>query len=187
MIVPGLVAVIMMIISALLTSLTIAREWERGTMEQLVSTPVRREEIVLGKLLPYVAIGLVVVAIVSILGIVVFGVPFRGNPFLLFVLSLFFLLGALGVGMFISRARAWNPFNCGYRSEVSRSLLEMFQVSRQLFVRLATVSISKPVDFVVCVSCPVGSISPAKIVPSSVWRTIAGTAGLAALRVAFVI
>ncbi|HET9886604.1 MAG TPA: ABC transporter permease, partial [bacterium] len=94
MIVPGLVAVIMMIISALLTSLTIAREWERGTMEQLVSTPVRREEIVLGKLLPYVAIGLVDVAIVSILGIVVFGVPFRGNPFLLFVLSLCFLLGA---------------------------------------------------------------------------------------------
>jgi ABC-2 type transport system permease protein len=102
MIVPGLVAVIMMIISALLTSLTIAREWERGTMEQLVSTPVRREEVVLGKLLPYVAIGIVDVAIVSILGIVVFGVPFRGDPFLLFVLSLCFLFGALGVGMFVS-------------------------------------------------------------------------------------
>ena len=57
MIVPGLVAVIMMIIAAMLTSLTIAREWERGTMEQLVSTPVHRFEVVLGKLLPYVAIG----------------------------------------------------------------------------------------------------------------------------------
>jgi ABC-2 type transport system permease protein len=102
MIVPGLVAVIMMIIAALLTSLTIAREWERGTMEQLVSTPVRREEIVLGKLLPYIAIGLVDVAVVSVLGIVVFDVPFRGSPLLLFLLSLCFLLGALGAGIFIS-------------------------------------------------------------------------------------
>ena len=59
MIVPGLVAVIMMIIAALLTSLTIAREWERGTMEQLAATPVTRLEVVLGKLLPYLAIGFV--------------------------------------------------------------------------------------------------------------------------------
>jgi ABC-2 type transport system permease protein len=58
MIVPGLVAVIMMIIAAMLTSLTIAREWERGTMEQLASTPVSRLEVVLGKLLPYLVIGL---------------------------------------------------------------------------------------------------------------------------------
>ena len=64
MIVPGLVAVIMMVIAAMLTSLTIAREWERGTMEQLASTPVTRIEVVLGKLLPYLAIGLVDVAAV---------------------------------------------------------------------------------------------------------------------------
>jgi len=102
MIVPGLVAVIMMIISALLTSLTIAREWERGTMEQLVSTPVRREEIVLGKLLPYVVIGLVDVGVVTALGILVFDVPFRGSPVLLFLMSLCFLFGALGAGIFIS-------------------------------------------------------------------------------------
>ncbi len=62
MIVPGLVAVIMMIIAAMLTSLTIAREWERGTMEQLASTPVSRLEVVLGKLLPYLAIGMIDVA-----------------------------------------------------------------------------------------------------------------------------
>jgi ABC-2 type transport system permease protein len=76
-------------------------------MEQLVSTPVRREEIVLGKLLPYVVIGLIDVAVVSVLGILVFGVPFRGNPLLLFFMSLCFLFGALGAGMFISaRARS---------------------------------------------------------------------------------
>jgi ABC-2 type transport system permease protein len=104
MIVPGLVAVIMMIIAAILTSLTIAREWERGTMEQLASTPVSRLEIVLGKLLPYLAIGLIDVVVCSALGVLLFGVPFRGSAILLMVLSLFFLLGALGLGTFISAA-----------------------------------------------------------------------------------
>lgn len=102
MIVPGLVAVIMMIIAAILTSLTIAREWERGTMEQLASTPVTRVEVVVGKLLPYLAIGLIDVTASSILGVVLYGVPFRGSPALLMILSFFFLVGALGLGIFIS-------------------------------------------------------------------------------------
>ncbi len=102
MIVPGLVAVIMMIIAAMLTSLTIAREWERGTMEQLAATPVRRTEVVVGKLLPYLGIGLIDVVVVSVIGVVLFGVPFRGNVFLLMALSFAFLVGALGLGMFIS-------------------------------------------------------------------------------------
>jgi ABC-2 type transport system permease protein len=102
MIVPGLVAVIMMIIAAMLTSLTIAREWERGTMEQLASTPVARAEVVLGKVLPYVAIGLVDVVVVSVIGVLLFGVPFRGSAALLMLLSLAFLVGALGLGVFIS-------------------------------------------------------------------------------------
>jgi ABC-2 type transport system permease protein len=104
MIVPGLVAVIMMIIAAMLTSLTVAREWERGTMEQLCATPVTRSEVVLGKMLPYVLIGLVDVAAVSAIGVFLFGVPFRGSPALLSILSLAFLIGALGLGMFISAA-----------------------------------------------------------------------------------
>lgn len=104
MIVPGLVAVIMMIIAAMLTSLTVAREWERGTMEQLVSTPVHRAEVVLGKLLPYLAIGLVDVVITSLLGVVLFHVPFRGGALQLMALSALFLTGALGLGMFISAA-----------------------------------------------------------------------------------
>jgi ABC-2 type transport system permease protein len=102
MIVPGLVAVIMMIIAAMLTSLTIAREWERGTMEQLAATPVTRLEVVLGKMLPYIAIGLIDVAVSSLLGVFLFGVAFRGSPLLLAILSFFFLSGALGLGMFIS-------------------------------------------------------------------------------------
>jgi ABC-2 type transport system permease protein len=104
MIVPGLVAVIMAVITAMLTSLTIAREWERGTMEQLASTPVRRVEVILGKLLPYLGIGLIDIVITVVLGLLLFGVPFRGNPVLLLGMSLLFLTGGLGLGIFISAA-----------------------------------------------------------------------------------
>ena len=104
MVVPGLIAVIMMIIAAMLTALTVAREWERGTMEQLAATPVHRVEVVLGKLVPYFGIGLVDVIVAVTIGIVVFEVPFRGSPlFLVFNASLF-LVGALGLGIFISAA-----------------------------------------------------------------------------------
>ena len=104
MIVPGLIAVIMSIIAAMLTALTIAREWERGTMEQLVATPVHRLEVVFGKLLPYLAIGLIDVAGTVILGVTLFDVPFRGSLLLLGGMTLLFLIGALGLGMFISAA-----------------------------------------------------------------------------------
>jgi ABC-2 type transport system permease protein len=104
MIIPGLVAVIMSIIAALLTALTIAREWERGTMEQLAATPVHRIEVVIGKLLPYVGIGLFDVVLAIAAGLLVFGVPLRGNVALLAALTLLFLIGALGLGMFISAA-----------------------------------------------------------------------------------
>ena len=104
MIVPGLVAVLMMMLSAMLTALTIAREWERGTMEQLAATPVGRVEVVLGKLLPYLAIGMLDVALVIVVGIALFDVPFRGSVLVLLPLTLLFLTGALGLGMFISAA-----------------------------------------------------------------------------------
>ena len=104
MIVPGLIGVIMMTIAAMLTALTIAREWERGTMEQLASTPATRAEIVLGKLLPYVLIGVVDVAVTAAAGVVVFGVPFRGSVLVFFGQTVLFLVGALGLGVFISAA-----------------------------------------------------------------------------------
>lgn len=102
MIVPGLVAVIMMIISAMLTALTVAREWERGTMEQLAATPVHPTEVIIGKLIPYLAIGLIDVTVAVFIGMFVFGVPFRGNPFLLVGMAILFLFGTLGLGVFIS-------------------------------------------------------------------------------------
>jgi ABC-2 type transport system permease protein len=104
MIVPGLIAVIMSIIAAMLTALTIAREWERGTMEQLAATPVGRLEVVLGKLLPYLVIGLVDVALTVLAGTLIFATPMNGSVILLGGLTLLFLIGALGLGIFISAA-----------------------------------------------------------------------------------
>jgi ABC-2 type transport system permease protein len=104
MIVPGLIAVIMSVIAALLTALTIAREWERGTMEQLAATPVHRLEVVLGKLIPYVAIGFIDMVVIILASLLVFGVPLRGDILLLTGMTLLFLLGALGLGIFISAA-----------------------------------------------------------------------------------
>jgi ABC-2 type transport system permease protein len=101
-IIPGLTAVIMGLIAALLTSLTIAREWERGTMEQLIATPVRPAEIILGKLLPYLAIGLLDVLIAVLMGLFLFDVPLRGSVTLLFVMATLFLIGTLAQGILIS-------------------------------------------------------------------------------------
>lgn len=101
-IIPGLIAVIMMVISALLTSLTVAREWERGTMEQLISTPVKSQELILGKLLPYFSIGMLDVLLAVLMGEFLFQVPLRGNVALLFVMAAVFLAGSLSLGMVIS-------------------------------------------------------------------------------------
>jgi ABC-2 type transport system permease protein len=103
-IVPGLIAVIMAIIAALLTSLTIAREWERGTMEQLISTPVKPPELIIGKLFTYFVIGLIDVLMSTLIGIYLFDVPLKGSPLLLMMLSGLFLFGGLSLGILISVA-----------------------------------------------------------------------------------
>lgn len=100
--VPGLIAVIMMILSALLTSLTVAREWERGTMERLIATPVRGSELLLGKLAPYFFIGMLDVALAVGLAEFVFRVPLRGNALLVFGVAAVFLIGTLWLGLLIS-------------------------------------------------------------------------------------
>ncbi len=103
-IVPGLIAVIMMVIAALLTSLTVAREWEQGTMEQLISTPVTGPELIAGKLLPYFALGMLDVLLAVVMGKFLFRVPLRGSVALLFVSAGVFLVGALAMGMLFSIA-----------------------------------------------------------------------------------
>ncbi len=101
-IVPGLIAVIMMLIAALLTSLTVAREWETGTMEQLIATPVRSSELILGKLTPYFVIGMVDMLLSVLAGRFLFEVPIRGSLLLLFSVSAVYLVGALSLGILIS-------------------------------------------------------------------------------------
>jgi ABC-2 type transport system permease protein len=103
-IVPGLIAVILMIIAALLTSLTIAREWENGTMEQLLSTPVRPVELLLGKLAAYFVLGVVDMLLSLALAVFVMRIPFRGSVLLLFLAGCLFLIGALCWGLLISAA-----------------------------------------------------------------------------------
>jgi len=100
--VPGLAAYLLAISAVLLTALTVAGEWERGSMEQLFASPVGRLEIVLGKLAPYLVLGMVELQLVVAFGAVVFDVPVRGSPFLVFALGFFFLVGMLGQGLLIS-------------------------------------------------------------------------------------
>jgi ABC-2 type transport system permease protein len=100
--VPGVIAMIIMIIAALLTSLCVAREWERGTMEQLISTPVKAPELIIGKFIPYFSIAFFDLMIGVIMGRFLFGVPFRGSFILLLILSALFLTGALSQGIYIS-------------------------------------------------------------------------------------
>ncbi|MDX1982516.1 MAG: ABC transporter permease [Bryobacteraceae bacterium] len=114
-IVPGLIAVILMIVGAMLTSLAIAREWENGTMEELLSTPVRPSELVMGKLAAYFLLGLVDMLTAVVAGVGIFGVPLRGSAWLLFVTGCVFLFGALCWGLLLSA--------------MLRNQLQAFQVS----------------------------------------------------------
>ena len=101
-IVPGLLAVILMIIAALLTSLTIAREWEMGTMEQLLSTPLRPSELVLGKMSAYFVVGAVDTLTAVLIGVTLFEIPLRGSLFFLAVSCFIFLFGTLCWGLLLS-------------------------------------------------------------------------------------
>ena len=101
-IIPGVLALVMSVIGAFLTSLTIAREWERGSMEQLISTPVTAMEIMLGKLAPYFVLGMIDVAVCAALAIGWFHVPFRGSYITLALCSALFMVVVLSLGFFIS-------------------------------------------------------------------------------------
>ncbi len=102
--VPGAIAIVMTMIGSLLTALVIAREWERGTMEAIMATPVGRAEFVATKVIPYFLLGLVSMGLCTVLAVAVFGVPFRGSPLALVIIASAFLVPALGQGLFISAA-----------------------------------------------------------------------------------
>jgi ABC-2 type transport system permease protein len=101
-IIPGVVAVIMALVGAQLTSLTISREWERGTMELLISTPVKPSEVMIGKLAPYLVIGWADAVFCLVIAALWFQVPFRGTVFTLFVTTTLFMIVVLGIGYLLS-------------------------------------------------------------------------------------
>jgi ABC-2 type transport system permease protein len=100
--VPGVIANIIMMVTLMLTALAIVREKEIGTMEQLMVTPVRPLELMLGKTLPFAVVGLLDVAAVSAVALLLFHIPFRGSPLLLIGCALLFLMTSLGAGLFLS-------------------------------------------------------------------------------------
>jgi len=101
-IIPGLIAIIMMVMAALLTALTVVRERETGTMEQLISTPIKPNEMIVGKLIPYFVLGYVDLVMVYLMGQYVFRVPFRGSLLILFLVASVFLMSAMSLGFLIS-------------------------------------------------------------------------------------
>jgi ABC-2 type transport system permease protein len=102
--VPGLITLIMTLSGILLTALVVAREWERGTMEAILVTPLRRIDLLLGKVLPYFFLGMLGMVLSVVVGTTLFHVPFRGSLGALIVLSALFMLASLGFGLFISAA-----------------------------------------------------------------------------------
>jgi ABC-2 type transport system permease protein len=100
--IPGIIALVMIVVAAMLTSVTIAREWETGTMEQLISTPLRGPELIVGKVIPYFVIGISDVAMAVAMGKWIFNVPVVGNAGLLFATASLFLIGALFFGLTLS-------------------------------------------------------------------------------------
>jgi ABC-2 type transport system permease protein len=129
--VPGLVAVIMTLIGALLTAMIVSREWERGTMEALMSTPVTIGEILLGKIIPYFVLGMGGMLLTVALTVWLFDVPLRGSFWVLVSTSALFLLTALGMGLFISTI-ARNQFIAG-QAAIIVTFLPAFLLSGFIF------------------------------------------------------
>ncbi|MBN2028862.1 ABC transporter permease [bacterium] len=100
--VPGIIAMILIMISTLLTSITIAREKEFGTIEQILVSPIQSQEIIIGKVLPYIALAIMEASFILLLGMIIFDVPFRGNVILLMMLTTLYIITALCLGLLIS-------------------------------------------------------------------------------------
>jgi len=129
--VPGSIAIVMTLVGTLLTSLVIAREWERGTMEAVMATPVTATELLVGKIIPYFLLGLASMTLCVGLAVFVFGVPFRGSVVALYALCATFLITALGQGLLIS-ALTRNQFLASQVALIS-AFLPAFLLSGFLF------------------------------------------------------
>jgi ABC-2 type transport system permease protein len=129
--VPGSIAIVMTLVGTLLTSLVIAREWERGTMEAMMATPVTSAELLMGKILPYFVLAILSMTLCVIIAVFLFEVPFRGSIFALYLLAATFLVPALGQGLLISAATK-NQFLASQLALIS-AFLPAFLLSGFLF------------------------------------------------------
>ena len=129
--VPGAIAIVMTMIGTLLTALVVAREWERGTMEAIMATPVTMAEFIASKILPYYLLALASMTLCTVIAVTVFGLPFRGSLIALYLIATAFLMPALGLGLFISSATK-NQFVASQIALLS-SFLPTFLLSGFLF------------------------------------------------------
>jgi len=129
--IPGSIAIILTVVGALLTALVIAREWERGTMEAILASPINRLELLLGKVIPYFALGQLSFTLCLLVATLLFGVPLRGSLWLLYGITSLFLFGALGLGLTIS-AITKNQFLAS-QAAINAAFLPAFILSGFIF------------------------------------------------------
>lgn len=129
--IPGSITIIMTIVGALLTSLVVAREWERGTMEALLASPVTRAELLLSKVLPYYALGIVSLFLCVGVAVFIMGVPFRGSLLVLWMVGSLFLASSLGLGLLLSTVLR-NQFNAA-QAALNAAFLPAVMLSGFLF------------------------------------------------------
>jgi ABC-2 type transport system permease protein len=186
--VPGSMAIVMALVGTLLTALVVAREWERGTMEALMATPVTAVELLVGKVLPYFVLGLLSMSLCVLLAVFVFGVPFRGSALALYAISAAFLLPALGQGLLISAATR-NQFLASQLALLS-AFLPTFLLSGFLF---EIGSMPRPIQWITVI-VPARYLIPALqtvFLAGDLWplflRNIAIMTGLGALLLALAV
>lgn len=181
--VPGLLTVIMTLIGTLLTALVIAREWERGTMETILATPLRPNEILIGKFVPYFLLGMVGLGLSVILGITLFNVPLRGSVGLLILFSSLFLTASIGLGLVIS-AKTRVQFLAAMVSVIA-GFLPAFFLSGLLFDLQSTPAFIQVISHMIPARYFV-SISHTLFLAGNVWSILLPAAAVLAL-MAFVL
>jgi len=180
--VPGLIAIIMTLIGTLLTALVVAREWERGTMEALMVTPVRVGEILLGKLIPYFVLGLGGMAASTAMAVWLFDVPLRGSFGVLLMVSALFMLAALGMGLLISTVTK-NQFVAGQVAIIA-AFLPAFILSGFLFDITSMPPVVQVITHVVPARYFVSSLQTL-FLAGDIWPIISTDAGALTLMAAF--
>lgn len=176
--VPGLLTLIMTLIGTLLTALVVAREWERGTMEALLATPITPGEILLGKIIPYFILGMTGMLLSVTLGVFLFDVPLRGSLILLIALSGLFLLASLGLGLLISSA-VRVQFVAAQTSIIA-GFLPAFFLSGLLFDLESTPRLVQIISYIIPARYFV-IISQTIFLAGNVWSTLLPAAGMLAV------